>query len=82
MLKINLFKEVDLSYYRKYDTANLTAGNRFSFPSRRLEGYPISSNCCRSDVRTTLLQKDISFMTEYWPDRTSSNATVYSEVLC
>jgi len=71
-----LFKEVDLSYYRKYDTANLTAGNAFlSLPGdwRATRFLQIVV----SDVRTTLLQKDISFMTEYWPDRTSSDATVY-----
>ena len=71
-----LFKEVDLSYYRKYDTANLTAGNAFlSLPGdwRATRFLQIVVD----DVRTTLLQKDISFMTEYWPDRTSSSATVY-----
>ncbi len=61
-----LFKEVDLSYYRKYDTASLTQDIAFlSLPGdwRATRFLQIVV----SDVRTTLLQKDISFMTEYWP---------------
>ena len=71
-----LFKEVDLSYYRKYDTANLTVDNAFlSLPGDwRATRY---LQIVVSDVRTTLLQKDISFMTEYWPDRTATGTPKY-----
>ena len=71
-----LFKEVDLSYYRKYDTANLTVDNAFlSLPGdwRATRFLQIVV----ADERTTLLQKDISFMTEYWPDRTATGTPKY-----
>ena len=72
-----LMRTVDLNYYRKYDSATLTVGNPFMpLPSdwqatRYLQIYDASAS---APERTYLLQKDISFMNEYWPDRTA-NAT-------
>jgi hypothetical protein len=72
-----LLRTIDLTYFRKYDYATLTVGNPFlPLPgdwqnTRFIQIYDASAS---EPNRTFLLQKDISFMNEYWPDRTA-NAT-------
>ena len=70
-----IMRTVDLNYYRKYDYSTLTIGNPFlPLPSdwqatRYMQLYDASA---AEPDRTYLLQKDISFMNEYWPDRTAT----------
>ena len=75
-----ILRTVDLTYYRKYDTATLTIGNAFlPLPSdwqntRFIQTFDATS---ATPERTFLLQKDISFMNEYWPDRTATGTPKY-----
>ena len=75
-----IMRTVDLNYYRAYDFAQLTVDNPFlPLPTdwqatRYVQIYDASSS---TPNRTTLLQKDISFMNEYWPDRTANGTPRY-----
>ena len=75
-----IMRTVDLNYYRKYDYATLTVDNPFiPLPSdwqatRYMQIYDASSS---TPDRTFLIQKDISFMNEYWPDRTANGTPKY-----
>jgi hypothetical protein len=76
-----IMRTVDLNYYRQYYYATLTVGNPFlPLPSdwqatRYLQIYPTTG--ATANERTLLLQKDISFMNEYWPDRTAKSTPKY-----
>jgi len=76
--ELRIFREVDLDVFRAYQFTTLTQGNEFvtlpgATPStmsfvRTASIYPTAGT--DANVRTYLLQKDISYMTEYWPNRT------------
>ncbi len=67
-------RTVDLNYYRKYDTATLTVNNAFLPLPADWEATRYIQLIDTNDDRTFLIQKDISFMNEYAPDRTSAGA--------
>jgi hypothetical protein len=83
--ELRIFREVDLDVFRSYQFATLAQGNEFvtlpgATPStmsfvRTASIYP--STGTDANVRTYLIQKDISYMTEYWPNRTSQNKPRY-----
>jgi len=78
-----IFREVDLDIFRSYQIASLTANNPFV----TLPGAGISDTALIRSVqiygqslgnsRKKLEQKDVTFMNEYWPDRTSTASPVY-----
>jgi len=78
-----IFREVDLDAFRSYQIASLTANNPFV----TLPGAGISDTALIRSVqiygqslgnsRKKLEQKDVTFMNEYWPDRTSTASPVY-----
>jgi hypothetical protein len=69
-----LRRKVDLSYYRRYDTATLTVNNAFLPLPGDWEATRYVQLIDGSNNRTFLIQKDISFINEFAPDRTSSGA--------
>ena len=83
--ELRIFREVDLDVFRAYQFATLAQGNEFvtlpgATPStmsfvRTASIYP--STGTDANVRTYLIQKDISYMTEYWPNRTVQNKPRY-----
>ena len=81
-----IFRDVDLDVFKSHQTANLVTSNAFlSLPGgatptptslgtvRTFQIYPASG----TPTRTFLEQRDISFMNEYWPDRTSTGTPRY-----
>tara|TARA_R110001606_G_scaffold93720_1_gene208087 strand:+ start:57 stop:728 length:672 start_codon:yes stop_codon:yes gene_type:complete len=77
-----IMRQVDLNYYRKYDTATLTVGNAFlplpsDWQATRFVQIIDDVGGTATNDRTFLLQKDISFMNEYWPDRTDQGTPKY-----
>ena len=77
-----IMRQVDLNYYRKYDTATLTVGNAFlplpsDWQTTRFVQIIDDVGGTATNDRTFLLQKDISFMNEYWPDRTDQGTPKY-----
>jgi hypothetical protein len=83
--ELRIFREVDLDVFRSYQFTTLTQGNEFvtvpgSTPStmafvRTASIYPTAGT--DANTRTYLLQKDISYMTEYWPNRTTQGKPRY-----
>ena len=83
--ELRIFREIDLDCFRAYQFTTLTQGNEFvtlpgATPStaafvRTAAIYPTAGT--DANVRTYLLQKDISYMTEYWPNRTSQEKPKY-----
>ena len=78
-----IFREVDLDIFRSYQFASLTANNPFV----TLPGAAISDTALIRSVqiygqslgnsRKKLEQKDVTFMNEYWPNRTSTASPIY-----
>ena len=83
--EIRIFREVDLDCFRSYQKTTLTQGNEFlSLPGqtpgtmafvRTASIY--ASTGTKANVRDYLLQKDISYMTEYWPNRQTQSTPKY-----
>ena len=67
-------RTVDLNYYRKYDTATLTVNNPYLPLPSDWEATRYVQLIDSNDDRTYLIQKDISFMNEFAPNRTSTGA--------
>ena len=65
-----LRRTVDLNYYRRYDTATLTINNPFLPLPSDWEATRYIQILDSSNNRTFLIQKDISFMNEFAPNRT------------
>ena len=75
--ELRIFREIDLDVFRSYEFATLTASNPFvalpgSTPStmsfvRYASIYQTTG--ATANERTRLLQKDVSYMNEYWPNR-------------
>ena len=72
-----LRRSVDLNYYRKYDSATLTVNNAFLPLPSDWEATRYIQLIDANDDRTFLIQKDISFMNEYAPDRTATGTPKY-----
>ena len=72
-----IFREIDLDVFRSYQVATLTAGNPFvSLPGANTTDLALIRSVeiygsTLSNTRQKLEQKDITFLSEYWPDRTS-----------
>ena len=83
--EIRIFREVDLDCFRSYQVTSLTQGNEFvSLPGqtpgtmafvRTASIYPPTG--AQANVRSYLLQKDISYMSEYWPNRQTQSTPKY-----
>ena len=83
--ELRIFREVDLDVFRSYQFTTLSVGNEFivlpgATPStmsfvRTASIYPTTGS--DANVRTYLVQKDISYMTEYWPNRTTQGKPKY-----
>ena len=81
-----IFRDIDLDVFKSHQTANLVSSSPFlSLPGgttptptslgtvRTFQIYPASG----TPTRDFLEQRDISFMNEYWPDRTSTGTPRY-----
>ena len=78
-----IFRDVDLDIFRSYQVAALTVGNPFvAVPGinigqnafvRSVQIYTAGGN----PVREYLIQKDTTFMNEYWPNRDSTGKPLY-----
>ena len=81
-----IFRDVDLDVFKSNQTANLSTSNAFvSLPGgssptleslgtiRTMHIFPASG----TPTRTMLEQRDVSFITEYAPDRTATGEPVY-----
>jgi len=78
-----IFRETDLDEFRSYQTASLTVGNPFvAVPginitqdafTRSVQIYTDGA----TPVREYLIQKDVTFMNEYWPNRDSTGKPKY-----
>ena len=81
-----IFRDIDLDVFKSHQTANLVTSSPFlSLPGgttptptslgtvRTFQIYPASG----TPTRTFLEQRDISYMNEYWPDRTSTGTPRY-----
>ena len=81
-----IFRDIDLDVFKSHQTANLVTSSPFlSLPGgttptptslgtvRTFQIYPASG----TPTRELLEQRDVSFMNEYWPDRTSTGTPRY-----
>lgn len=81
-----ILRDVDLPAFRSYQYSNFTASNAFltlpgggsTIPTqfsviRSVMVYPASG----TGDRTYLEQRDVTFMDEYWPDRTATGTPKY-----
>jgi len=81
-----ILREADLDVFKSHQSSTLTADNSFlSLPGgslasptslatiRTVHIYPASGTA----TRTFLEQRDVSFMNEYWPTRTSTGTPKY-----
>ena len=78
-----IFREVDLDVFRSYQVASLTVGNPFV----AVPGINITQDAFTRSVqiytdggtpiREYLIQKDVTFMNEYWPNRDSTGKPKY-----
>ena len=80
-----IFRDVDLDVFKSHQSANLTASNAFLSLPGGASPDPTSLGTVRhmqifapsGTSRTFLEQRDISYMNEYWPDRTSTGTPRY-----
>ncbi len=71
-----LLKLVDLDYFRKNVSANMTASNKFlAVPADYLATFSLSFT--KSGANVFLLQKDVNFLQEYSPDSTVTGEPKY-----
>ena len=83
--ELRIFREVDLDCYRAYEFATLTIGNEFvvlpgAIPSlMSFVRYATIYNGAagQTPTRIRLIQKDQSYMTEYWPNRDTTGIPKY-----
>ena len=83
--ELRIFREIDLDCFRSYQFTTLSIGNEFivlpgDTPStmsfvRTASIYATAGT--EANIRSYLIQKDISYMTEYWPNRTSTGIPKY-----
>ena len=71
-----ILKLVDLDYFRKNVSANMTSGNKYlSIPADYLASFSLSIT--NSGSSEFLLQKDVNFIQEYSPDATVTGIPKY-----
>lgn len=71
-----LLKLVDLDYFRKNVSANMTTSNKFlAVPADYLATFSLSFT--KSGANVFLLQKDVNFLQEYSPDSTVTGEPKY-----
>ena len=83
--ELRIFREVDLDCYRTYEFATLTIGNEFivlpgAIPSLMsfVRFATIYNGVApAAPTRIRLIQKDQSYMTEYWPNRNATAIPKY-----
>jgi len=83
--ELRIFREVDLDCFRAYEFGTLTIGNEFvtvpgTIPSvmafvRFATIYDGATG--QTPTRIRLIQKDQSYMTEYWPNRDATSIPKY-----
>jgi len=67
-----------LEVFRKNSSAAMTTGNKYlPKPSDWLHTYSLSTNDGSGDDTVFLLNKDVNFVQEYWPDSTSTGTPKY-----
>ena len=79
-----IFRDVDLDVFKSHQTANLIASNAFLSLPGGTTPTPESLGTIRTmqifspsaTTRSFLEQRDISYMNEYWPDRTATGLLV------
>ena len=78
-----LFRDTDLDVFRSYQVAALTQGNPFvAMPGINIgnSAFVRSAQIYTAGATPTreyLIQKDVSFMNEYWPNRDSTGKPKY-----
>ena len=71
-----IFTTVDLEYFRRNQTGSTTNGNRFlNTPSDYLASFSLSVEV--SGDKQFLLQKDVNFIQEFWPDDSQTGVPRY-----
>ena len=71
-----IFSTVDLEYFRKKASGAMTSGNQFmAVPSDYLASFSLSVE--NSGSKVFLLQKDVNFLQESYPDSTASGIPKY-----
>tara|TARA_R100000030_G_C3250694_1_gene122909 strand:+ start:1382 stop:2029 length:648 start_codon:yes stop_codon:yes gene_type:complete len=71
-----IFTTVDLEYFRRNQTGSTTSGNKYlSAPTDYLASFSLSVEV--SGDKQFLLQKDVNFIQEFWPDATSTGVPRY-----
>lgn len=71
-----IFTTVDLEYFRRNQTGSTTSGNQFlNCPSDYLASFSLSVDV--SGDKQFLLQKDVNFVQEFWPDATDTGTPRY-----
>jgi hypothetical protein len=71
-----IFKLVDLENFRINQSASMSAGNRFfGAPSNFLASFSLSISVNGS--KQFLLQKDVNFLQEYWPDSSEQSVPAF-----
>ena len=81
-----ILRDIDLPAFRSYQYSNFTAGNGFLTLPGGGSTVPTQFSIIRSVMiypasgtgdRTYLEQRDVTFMNEYWPDRSSTGTPKY-----
>ena len=76
-----IFRDVDIDVFKSHQTANLTASNPFLSLPGGSRPEPTSLGTVRTmqifapsgtPTRSFLEQRDVSYVNEYWPDRTAT----------
>ena len=76
-----IFRDVDIDVFKSHQSANLTASNPFLSLPGGSRPEPTSLGTVRTmqifapsgtPTRSFLEQRDVSYMNEYWPDRTAT----------
>lgn len=71
-----IFTTVDLEYFRRNQTGATTSGNQYlNAPSDYLASFSLSVEV--SGDKQFLLQKDVNFIQEFWPDVTDTGIPRY-----
>jgi len=75
-----LYREIDFAHARKVVTSALNSGDPFvQTPTDML--FPRYFQILSGTTRSFLLPKDISFINEFWPDRTSTGTPQFYAIM-
>ena len=81
-----IFRDVDIDVFKSHQSANLTVSNPFLSLPGGSRPEPTSLGTVRTmqifapsgtPTRSFLEQRDVSYMNEYWPDRTATTTPRY-----